>query len=57
MLVCVALERVSPRKFASTLRPPPDGGGSFGPDPPGLSTGWKLFIEAQAWTSVPSTLK
>lgn len=54
----VAFERFSPRKLASALRPPDAGGGSFGPEPsPGSSTGLKLFIDAHAWISVPSTLK
>ena len=45
------LERFSPRKSASALRPPPLMGGS----PP--SFGRKLFMEAQASISVPSTEK
>jgi hypothetical protein len=47
----VALERTSPRKFTSALRPPSDGGSS---EP---SLGLKLFIEAQASIRVPSTEK
>jgi hypothetical protein len=50
VLRCVAFERFWPRKSQGALRPPPPSlsGGSFG---------LKLFIEAQAWISVPSTEK
>src|SRR3954471_20659661 len=48
---CVAFERCSPLKFESGLRPPVGGGSSASP------RGLKLFIEAQASTSVPSTEK
>ena len=52
MLRCVAFERFSPLKLAGVLRPPPLGsslsGGGFG---------LKLFLEAQASVSVPSTEK
>ena len=49
---CVSFERFWPWKSASRFRPPPCGGGS--PEP---SFGRKLFIDAQASTSVPSTEK
>jgi len=46
------LERFWPWKSASRFRPPPTVGGS-----PELSFGRKLFIDAQASISVPSTEK
>jgi hypothetical protein len=52
----VALDRFSPWKLTSRLRPPPVGGSS--PSPPGASSfGLKLFIDAHASISVPSTVK
>ena len=49
-LAWVSFERFSPRKSRSPLRPP-----SGGAPPP--SFGRKLFIDAQALSSVPSTVK
>src|SRR5208282_487169 len=49
---CVWLERFSPRKSAGTLRPP-----AGVPPASGGSCGLKLFIEAHASISVPSTEK
>ena len=46
----MALERLSPWKSTSGLRPSPDGG-------PFPSLGLKLLIEAQLSSSVPSTVK
>jgi hypothetical protein len=54
------LERFSPRKFASALRPPPNGGSPepfLGSSPEDGLFGRKLFIEAHASISVPSTEK
>ena len=48
---CVSFDRLCPWKSASALRPPPVGGSS---EP---SLGLKLFIDAHASISVPSTLK
>ena len=48
---CVSFDRFLPWKSASVLRPPPAGGSS---DP---SRGLKLFNEAHASISVPSTVK
>jgi hypothetical protein len=48
---CVAFDRFLPWKSASLLRPPPAGGSS---EP---SFGRKLFIDAHASISVPSTEK
>ena len=52
MLRCVRLERFSPRKSAGALRLP-----SSVPPASGASFGMKLFIEAHASISVPSTEK
>ena len=56
MLWCVWLERFSPRKSAGALRPPPIMPLDV-PPPSGGSFGRKLFIEAHASISVPSTEK
>jgi hypothetical protein len=50
----VSLERFWPLKSTSALRPPEVGGGGSSPS---AALGLKLFIEAQASISVPSTLK
>lgn len=54
---CVSFVRRSPRKFTSALRPAPDGGGPSSGGSSPSTFGLKLFIDAQASISVPSTEK